>query len=82
MVYGFSSFFAIWQLLINLFGLFLIIPSVAITVRRYHDSNKSGWFILLFLIPLLGWIISIILCVLPGDAGNNKYGEPAQDCKS
>lgn len=46
-----------------LYSLALLIPSLAITVRRLHDINKSGWMILISLIPILGWIwILILLC--------------------
>ncbi|MCL2485697.1 MAG: DUF805 domain-containing protein [Endomicrobia bacterium] len=54
----------------------LIIPSIAITARRLHDINQTGWLQLVAIIPLLGWIALIILCVLPA-AEPNKYGSAA-----
>src|SRR5690625_1022911 len=45
------------DLISSLFSLAIIIPSIAVGVRRMHDIGKSGWFLLLGLIPLIGWII-------------------------
>jgi uncharacterized membrane protein YhaH (DUF805 family) len=56
------------------FGLVTIIPSITVGVRRLHDTNKSGWLMLLLLIPLVGWIPVVILCALQGTPGENKYG--------
>ena len=47
--------------------------TLSATVRRLHDTNKSGWFVILFLIPLIGLIVLVFL-ILPGDKGKNKYG--------
>lgn len=58
-----------------LYGLGVLLPSLAVTVRRLHDINKSGWFILVSLIPLVGWIWLLILLVTDGTPGPNKYGE-------
>ena len=51
----------------------VIIPSIAIAVRRLHDTGRSGWMILLGLIPLVGSIILIVFYVQPSD-GPNEYG--------
>lgn len=51
----------------------VIIPSVAVQVRRFHDQGKSGWFALLNLIPF-AWIIILIFMALPGTEGENEYG--------
>jgi uncharacterized membrane protein YhaH (DUF805 family) len=62
-----------------LLGLYLIyvlasfIPSLAVGVRRLHDTNKSGWFMLLGFIPLIGLVLLVFLCIA-GDAGPNQYG--------
>ena len=50
------------------------IPSLAVSVRRLHDTDKSGWLLLLWLIPLLGALILLVFFVLPGTKGPNKYG--------
>ena len=49
----------------GLYSLFMLIPSIAIAVRRLHDINKSGWWILIGLIPILGWIVLIYFYVQP-----------------
>lgn len=58
----------------GLFGLFFIIPWIAISVRRLHDVNKSGWYLLLWFLPIIGWIWLFVLSVTEGDSGPNKYG--------
>lgn len=55
-------------------GLGLFLPSLGVAVRRLHDTNKSGWFILLGLIPLVQFYV-IYLLVIEGDKGANQYGE-------
>lgn len=57
-----------------LFVLASIVPSIAVFVRRLHDSNKSGWLFLLSAIPYIGWIFTLIFGLLPGSAGENNYG--------
>ncbi|MEM7780661.1 MAG: DUF805 domain-containing protein [Pseudomonadota bacterium] len=54
-------------------GLFFI-PGLAVTVRRFHDQNRSGWFILLQFIPYIGGLIVFIFMCLDGTPGNNQYG--------
>ena len=56
-------------------GLACLIPSLAIGVRRLHDIGKSGWNLLIGLIPLVGWIILIIWFCQDGQVGPNEYGE-------
>ena len=58
----------------GLFGLATFLPGLAVTVRRLHDTGRSGWWILLWFIPLVGWIILIIWYCQPGEAGTNQYG--------
>jgi len=55
------------------YALASIIPSIAVAVRRMHDTNKSGWYLLLSLIPLVGLIV-IYFLVMDSDEGENKYG--------
>jgi uncharacterized membrane protein YhaH (DUF805 family) len=57
-----------------LYTLAIIIPSLAVTVRRLHDTGKSGWMILLCLIPIVGGIIVLAFLVLDSDPGPNQYG--------
>jgi len=58
----------------ELFILVLLLPSLAIGARRLHDTDKTGWWQLLGLIPLPGLIILIILLALKGNVGDNDYG--------
>ncbi|MBW7843823.1 MAG: DUF805 domain-containing protein [Ignavibacterium sp.] len=60
-----------------LYGLYLlamIIPSLAVAVRRLHDVGKSGWMILISLIPIIGAIWLLVLMVTDGNPGENQYG--------
>ena len=61
-------------LLTLLFMLAILVPNIAVAVRRMHDIGKSGWMVLIGLIPLFGWIYVIYLYVQPGQAGPNQYG--------
>ena len=53
----------------------LIVPGLAVTVRRLHDIGKSGWLMLLYLLPVVGQMVVWILCCNPSDKGSNSYGE-------
>src|SRR6056297_179549 len=57
------------------YSLLVILPSLGVTVRRLHDTNRSGWFLLLEFIPLIGGIYLMILCVEEGTHGENEYGK-------
>ena len=52
----------------------LIIPNIAVLVRRLHDQNRSGWFILFFVIPYIGGLISLVFMCIPGTNGPNRFG--------
>ena len=51
------------------------IPFITVTTRRLHNSNKSGWVQLLYLIPVFGWLLMILFLVTEGNDGRNQYGE-------
>jgi uncharacterized membrane protein YhaH (DUF805 family) len=57
-----------------LFGLALLIPSIAVSVRRLHDTGKSGFLLLLAFIPCLGALILLVFFVGESEPGTNKYG--------
>ena len=63
-----------YGLIYTLYMLAVLIPSIAVTVRRLHDTARSGWWILIALIPFIGWIWLLVLMILEGNAGENKYG--------
>jgi len=55
-------------------ALVLVIPSIAVTFRRLHDTGRSGWWWLLSLLCGIGGIILLIFCLIPGNPGTNEYG--------
>ncbi len=58
-------------------GLVFWLIGLSISVRRWHDHNKSGWWVLINLIPIIGWIYSLVMLgFMPGDQGHNNYGPP------
>lgn len=63
----------VFQLII-LFG--LLLPSFAVGARRLHDTGKSGWMQLLYIIPIVGLVVMIYFLVQPGDTTENKFGPP------
>lgn len=52
----------------------IIVPSIAVQVRRFHDQDKSGWFVLLSFIPFLGGLIVLVFMCLEGTKGPNRFG--------
>ena len=72
--------------LLGIWMLAILIPSIAVTVRRLHDRDMSGWWylgiIVASMIPVVGFIASIamlVLMVLPGTAGPNRFGNDPKD---
>lgn len=61
-------------LLSNVLSLVLLVPSLAITARRLHDVDRSGWWQLIGLIPIIGVIILIVWCAAKGDTESNQFG--------
>jgi uncharacterized membrane protein YhaH (DUF805 family) len=65
----------------SVYSLLAVIPSTSCSVRRLHDTDKSGWWLLVSAIPLVGLIVLVFL-VLDGDPGTNGYGsDPKQPAK-
>ncbi len=63
-------------------SLILLLPSIAVAVRRLHDHGRSAWWLLVIFVPLLGFIGFLILMLLPGDAESNRYGPPPEEATS
>lgn len=63
-----------YGLLYTLYCLAVFIPSLAVSVRRLHDIGKSGWWLLISLIPIIGQIWLLILMLTDSDVGENEYG--------
>lgn len=57
-----------------LFFLAIIIPGIAVGVRRLHDTARSGWWLLIALVPIIGGIVLLIFYVTEGTKGANDYG--------
>ena len=55
-------------------GIGTYIPTIAVIVRRLHDTNRSGWWIFVPLIPVIGMIAYIVFLVMPGTTGENRFG--------
>jgi uncharacterized membrane protein YhaH (DUF805 family) len=64
-----------------LLDLAIVIPSVVLTIKRMHDRDRSGWFVLIVVIPLFGAIWLLVEAgLLPGDRGSNRFGpDPLED---
>jgi len=75
-----SLIISIILIFINI-GIFLVysvlvtLPSLGVTVRRLHDTNRSGWFLLIELVPVIGGIYLLILCAEEGIPDENDYGK-------
>lgn len=57
-----------------IYSLALIIPTLAVTIRRLHDTNRSGWNVLWGIVPLVGWIVLLVYLVSDSQPGGNQYG--------
>jgi len=58
----------------GLVSLVLLLPSIAVGVRRLHDLDRTGWWFLLWLVPIVGWIVLIYWGCLRGTDGPNRFG--------
>ena len=59
-----------------LVSLALFLPYLAVGARRLHDTERTAWWLLIAFVPLIGAIVLIVLCALPGTPGPNRYGPP------
>jgi uncharacterized membrane protein YhaH (DUF805 family) len=62
----------------GLYSLAVLIPSLAVTIRRLHDTGRSGWWVLISLIPLIGFIILIVFLCSPSIHQENSYSDSSQ----
>lgn len=56
------------------FSLATFLPSIAVTARRLHDTDRSGWWQLLYFFPVIGWIVLILFCLEPGQTSRYARG--------
>jgi uncharacterized membrane protein YhaH (DUF805 family) len=61
-------------LLGGIYALAVFIPSIAVAMRRLHDTGRSGWWLLLALIPILGFLVLLVFMLLDSEPGDNQYG--------
>lgn len=58
----------------GLISLAVIVPNIAVAVRRLHDTDRSGWWLLLSLIPVVGFLVLVWFYIQPGTPGANRFG--------
>ena len=73
-VLGIGDKFIGKPILAGLFSLATLLPYLGVAARRLHDTGKSGWLLLLGLIPFVGFIIVLLLCIPEGQKADNQYG--------
>ena len=59
----------------DLYGIAILLPALSLTARRLHDTGRSGWWQLLLLIPIIGWIILLVFLVQDTELQDNQYGQ-------
>lgn len=69
-----DSMLGIPGVLSGLYSLAVFLPGLAVVVRRLHDTGKSGWWILIALVPLIGFIVLLFFMVLDSQPGENQHG--------
>jgi uncharacterized membrane protein YhaH (DUF805 family) len=67
----------IFSVLGFMYALAVLVPGIAVGVRRLHDTGRSGWWLLIGLVPLVGFIVLLVFFVSQGTPGPNQYGPPA-----
>ncbi len=63
------------QYLALIYGLAVLVPSIAVSVRRLHDIDKTGWWLLVGFIPIVGCLVLIYFFIIDGKQGTNRFGE-------
>ena len=76
-----TAIFGGLPILATLLSLFVLIPGLAVCVRRLHDVGKSGWMLLVCLIPVVGAIWLFILMCTDSEIGTNKWGDNPKEIK-
>lgn len=76
---GMGASFYIGAAILGIFVLVSFVPSIAVQVRRFHDQDKSGWFVLLNFIPYVGGLIVLVFMCIEGTKGPNRFGPDPKD---
>ena len=69
-------------LLSSLYSLAVLVPSIAVTIRRLHDTGRTGWWFLIAFVPIIGAIVLLVFMVFDSTLGDNQYGPNPQDATS
>ena len=69
----------ILEILIYTVAVLYICNILQLKIKRLHDFNCSGWFVLLIFIPIIGWIWGLLIFVIPGSKGDNRFGAMPED---
>lgn len=81
-LFNFFAFLIVWTIDLVLgtripyfvYALAAFVPSLAVHIRRLHDTNRSGWWLLGWLIPVIGWIVMIVFYCQDSQPGDNRFG--------
>lgn len=63
-----------YGLISGVYSLAVFLPGLALAVRRLHDTGRTGWWMLIGLIPIIGWIVLLVFFVTDSQPGSNQYG--------
>jgi uncharacterized membrane protein YhaH (DUF805 family) len=67
------------NVLLSIYSLLVLLPTIAVWVRRLHDTGRSGFWLFIGLIPIVGFIVLLVFALIPGAQGPNQYGpDPKQ----
>lgn len=69
------------NIMVTIFYLIMLVPNLSVSVRRLHDIGKSGWYMFLSLIPLIGGLILLIWSLMDSEPGENQYGKNPKEGK-
>lgn len=64
------------SIIVGVFALAILVPGIALSVRRMHDVGKGGGWIFISFVPIIGSIWFLVLCIKEGDPAANRFGEP------
>jgi uncharacterized membrane protein YhaH (DUF805 family) len=68
-----------WYVVHGIVALALLLPNISVGVRRLHDTDRTGWWLLIGLIPLIGMVVLLIFFLEESHPGGNRYGPPPAD---
>ena len=63
-----------YGVLVIIYLIAVMLPTIAVSVRRLHDMDQTGWWYMLVFVPMIGWILVLCWLIFPGTVGPNKFG--------